>query len=235
MFDVLDNILETWQCRPRRRVQRSLIAASLGDTRRGHSHRLQNTCAPFPSSGWRSWRVGWMDGLMSQRVGKCGVLEEVHAVVTVLDASRGTIQPSQCCQLVHVPRDGKPSKMVPSSRQVVEKKQVVSSAAVHVCRRVRRPGPVRRPKEMADGGRAYLIGRHLPHTHCPTASLDDVSPGARRVTAQLPSAGGDMSSVHRVVRTMLCHVSIGWHQINQDGFGSASFPRIPHCNLRASQ
>lgn len=91
-----------------------------------------------------------MDALMSQHV-VCGVLEEVHAVVTVLEASCHTIQPSRCRQLVHPPRDGKGSKMVAPSRQVVEKKQVVSSAAMHVCRCVRRPGPVR--PEMVEGGR----------------------------------------------------------------------------------
>jgi hypothetical protein len=93
-----------------------------------------------------------MDGLMGQRVGYCGVLEEVHAVVMALEASRGTTLPSQSRQLVHVPRDGKRTKMAPPSRQVVEKKQVVSSAAMHVCRRVQRSGPVR-PTEMVEGGR----------------------------------------------------------------------------------
>lgn len=110
MYPLLDNVFETWQCRPRRRVQRSLIAASLGETVRGHPGR--GRLKPlFPAAVGESGG-GWMDALMSQHV-VCGVLEEVHAVVTVLEASCRTIQPSRCRQLVHPPETARDQRWWP--------------------------------------------------------------------------------------------------------------------------
>jgi len=56
--------------------------------------RVAEDYYPYSKKRLAKLGVGWMDGLMSQRVGYCGVLEGVHAVVMVLEASRRTTQPS---------------------------------------------------------------------------------------------------------------------------------------------